>query len=134
MPESDRPAPRRALIGRPGPLTIGIDIGGTKVLGGVVDELSSVLMSRRRLTPGRSVPDVEDTIVELVDTLSAEYDVAAVGVGAAGFVDAARSTVLFSPHLAWRNEPLREALMRRITVPVVVDNDANTAALAECRF
>ncbi len=122
------------MIGRPGPLTIGIDIGGTKVLGGVVDSFGTVLTSRRRPTPGRSVRAVEDTIVELVDTLGAEYDVAAVGIGAAGFVDASRSTVLFSPHLAWRDEPLREALMKRIKVPVVVDNDANTAALAECRF
>ena len=93
-----------------------------------------MLTSQRRPTPGRSVRDVEDTIVELVDTLSAQYDVAAVGIGAAGFVDAARATVLFSPHLAWRDEPLRAALMQRIAVPVVVDNDANTAALAECRF
>jgi glucokinase len=134
MPTPDRPAQRRSMIGRPAPLTIGIDIGGTKVLGGVVDEQGTVLTSLRRLTPGRSVPAVEDTIVELVDTLSAEHDVAAVGIGAAGFVDASRSTVLFSPHLAWRDEPLREALMRRIPVPVVVDNDANTAALAECKF
>ena len=122
------------MMGRPGPLTVGIDIGGTKVLGGVVDEHGTVLTSRRRLTPGRSVPAVEDTIVELVDELSAVYDVAAVGIGAAGFVDAARSSVLFSPHLAWRDEPLRDALMKRIRVPVVVDNDANAAALAECRF
>ena len=134
MPESGRAIARRTKIGRPAPLTIGIDIGGTKVLGGVVDELGTVLTSQRRLTPGRSVPDVEDTIVDLVQTLSADHDVAAVGIGAAGFVDAARSSVLFSPHLAWRDEPLREALMGRITMPVVVDNDANTAALAECRF
>ena len=134
MPEPTRPAPRRALIGRPGPLTIGIDIGGTKVLGGVVDSFGTVLTTRRRPTPGRSVRAVEDTIVDVVDELSAAYDVAAVGIGAAGFVDAARATVLFSPHLAWRDEPLRAALMKRISVPVVVDNDANTAALAECRF
>ena len=134
MPESGRAIARRTKIGRPAPLTIGIDIGGTKVLGGVVDELGTVLTSQRRLTPGRSVPDVEDTIVDLVRTLSADHDVAAVGIGAAGFVDAARSSVLFSPHLAWRDEPLREALMGRITMPVVVDNDANAAALAECRF
>jgi glucokinase len=134
MPESDRHGPRRAMIGRSGPLTIGIDIGGTKVLGGVVDSFGTVLTTRRLPTPGRSVSAVEDTIVEIVDTLSQEYDVAAVGVGAAGFVDAARATVLFSPHLAWRDEPLRAALMKRIRVPVVVDNDANTAALAECRF
>jgi glucokinase len=116
------------------PLTIGIDIGGTKVLGGVVDADGTVLATARRQTPGVSVPAVEDTIVEVVDALSAAYDVAAVGVGAAGFVDVTQSTVLFSPHLAWRDEPLREALRRRIPVPVIVDNDANTAALAECRF
>ena len=46
------------MIGRPAPLTIGIDIGGTKVLGGVVDEFGTVLASQRRLTPGHSVPDV----------------------------------------------------------------------------
>src|SRR4029079_13848230 len=63
-----------------------------------------------------------------------EYGVAAVGMGGAGFVDAARATVLFSPHLAWRDEPLRAALLRRIKVPVVVDQEADTAALAECRF
>jgi glucokinase len=57
-----------------------------------------------------------------------------VGIGAAGFVDVSRSTVMFSPHLAWRDEPLREALMGRLRLPVVVDNDANTAALAESRF
>ena len=128
------PVPRRPLIGRAAPLTIGIDIGGTKVLAGVVDENGTVLASRRRHTPGRSVRDVEDTIVELVEALSARYDVAAVGVGAAGFVDASRSTVIFSPHLAWRDEPLRDALMGRIRLPVVVDNDANAAALAETRF
>ena len=134
MPDADRPVSRRAMIGRPGPLTIGIDIGGTKVLAGVVDSFGTVLATRRRPTPGRSVRAVEDTIVEVVEELSERHDVAAVGVGAAGFVDAARATVLFSPHLAWRDEPLREALMRRIAVPVVVDNDANAAALAECRF
>jgi glucokinase len=118
----------------PAPLTIGIDIGGTKVLGGVVDGDGRVLARDRRQTPGFSVRAVEDTVVELVDGLSAGHHVEAVGVGAAGFVDVSQSTVLFSPHLAWRDEPLRAALSRRISVPLVVDNDANTAALAECRF
>ena len=43
-------------------------------------------------------------------------------------------TVLFSPHLSWRNEPLKEALEKRLGVPVLVDNDANTTAWAELRF
>ncbi|MFE0421974.1 ROK family glucokinase [Streptomyces sp. NPDC058953] len=70
----------------------------------------------------------------LVLDLSDRHDVHAVGIGAAGWVDADRSTVLFAPHLAWRNEPLRDALSARLAVPVLVDNDANTAAWAEWRF
>ncbi|MGH3449054.1 MAG: ROK family glucokinase, partial [Nocardioidaceae bacterium] len=77
---------------------------------------------------------VEDTIVAAVSQLRATHPVAAVGIGAAGFVDASRTTVLFSPHLSWRNEPLRDALFGRLRIPVIVDNDANMAAWAECRF
>jgi glucokinase len=128
------PVPRRPRIIRWDPLTVGIDIGGTKVLSGVVDSQGRVLEQQRRLTPGQSVTAVEDTIVDLVSDLRRRHDVAAVGIGAAGFVDASRSTVMFSPHLAWRDEPLRNAVAERIRLPVVVDNDANAAALAESRF
>ena len=55
-------------------------------------------------------------------------------MGAAGFVDATRSVVMFSPHLNWRREPLRARVAERVKVPVVVDNDANTMALAESNF
>ncbi|HEX6249588.1 MAG TPA: ROK family glucokinase [Nocardioidaceae bacterium] len=125
---------RRSSLTRWDPLTVGVDIGGTKVLAGVVDSAGTVLARERRETPGRSASAVEDTVVELVTLLARDHDVAAVGIGAAGFVDAGRSTVLFSPHLAWRNEPVREAVMSRLRLPVVVDNDANAAALAESRF
>jgi glucokinase len=126
--------PRRPVRSRFDPLTVGLDIGGTKVLAGVVDSTGRVLARERRTTPGKSVQAVEDTIVDLVQMFSVSYDIAAVGVGAAGFVDAGRASVLFSPHLAWRNEPLRDAVMGRVRLPVLVDNDANAAALAECRF
>jgi glucokinase len=126
--------PRRSVVSRRDLLTIGIDVGGTKVLAGVVDSDGRVLARERRETPGRSVAAVENTIVDLVTLLRESFDIAAVGVGAAGFVDATRSTVLFSPHLAWRQEPIREAVMGRTRLPVVVDNDANAAALAESRF
>ena len=58
----------------------------------------------------------------------------AVGIGAAGFVDADRAKVLFAPHLAWRNEPLRDAVTAPVGLPVIVENDANAAAWAEWRF
>jgi glucokinase len=121
-----------------GRLAIGIDIGGTKVAGGAVDDQGKVVARARRDTPHRSMsPDVvEDTIVavvdELVDTVRADAlgEVVAVGIGAAGFVAADRATVVFAPHLSWRHEPLRDALARRVDVPITVDNDANAAAWA----
>ncbi|MGH3099141.1 MAG: ROK family glucokinase [Streptosporangiales bacterium] len=115
-------------------LTIGIDIGGTKVAGGVVDADGMVLARARRDTPGRSPQATEDTIKEVVRELQGPYEIAAVGIGAAGFVDVSRSSVLFAPHLAWRHEPVRAAMERRLALPVVVENDANAAAWAEWRF
>jgi glucokinase len=60
--------------------------------------------------------------------------VTAVGIGAAGWIANDHATVLFSPHLAWRNEPLRKGLAGRIDLPLIVENDANAAAWAEYRF
>ncbi|WP_407661049.1 ROK family glucokinase [Kitasatospora purpeofusca] len=116
--------------------TIGVDIGGTKVVAGVVDGEGKVLEKLRTDTPdkSKSAKVVEDVIVELVLELADRHDVHAVGIGAAGWVDAERSTVLFAPHLNWRGEPLREALSSRLRFPVVVENDANAAAWAEWRF
>ena len=118
-------------------LAIGIDIGGTKVAGGVVGENGEILARARRDTPHRSKRPrvVEDTIVDVVEELRAQHpDVAAVGIGAAGFVAADRATVVFAPHLSWRDEPLRDALSKRIDAPIMVDNDANAACWAEWRF
>jgi glucokinase len=115
-------------------LAIGVDIGGTKVAAGVVDDDGRVLDRERRDTPGHDVAETESTIVEVVSALCARHDVDAVGIGAAGWIANDHATVMFSPHLAWRNEPLRAGLADRISLPVVVENDANAAAWAEYRF
>ncbi|MGW7351825.1 ROK family glucokinase [Streptomyces sp. Z26] len=127
---------RRSHLSAPRVPTVGIDIGGTKVMAGVVDADGNILEKVRAETPEKSKSPkvVEDTIVELVLDLSDRHDVHAVGIGAAGWVDADRSRVLFAPHLAWRDEPLKDALTMRLAVPVMVDNDANTAAWGEWRF
>ncbi len=85
-------------------------------------------------TPSASPQAVEDAIVDAVRALRARHRVVAVGIGAAGWVDNAQAVVRFSPHLAWRSEPLKANLVRRIEVPLMVDNDANAAAWAEYRF
>ena len=116
-------------------LTIGVDIGGTKVAAGVVDESGQILMLDKRDTPAQDPQATEDTIAGAVaDLLVSHPHVSAVGIGAAGFVDAQRSTVLFAPNLAWREEPIKTELRKRIGLPIAVENDANAAAWAETRF
>jgi glucokinase len=114
--------------------TIGVDIGGTKVAAGLVDEDGNIVARARRDTPSHDPALVEGVIVEVVRELSGKGEPEAIGIGAAGLVDAERSTVLFAPNLAWRKEPLREVIEQRCQLPVVVENDANAAAWAEARF
>jgi len=115
-------------------LTIGVDIGGTKVLGGVVDSAGDVLAQTRRDTPADSPAETANRIIDVIKELSTAHPVEAVGIGAAGWIDAGRSTVLFAPNLAWRNEPLRDKVSQAVSLPVVVENDANVAAWAEFQF
>ncbi|MFG2106876.1 ROK family glucokinase [Micromonospora chersina] len=115
-------------------LTIGVDVGGTKVAGGVVDDTGKVLVQARRDTPADDVAKTRDVIIELVTELATGRTVDAVGIGAAGWIDASRSTVLFAPNLAWRDEPLRDYVSNATGLPVIVENDANVAAWAEFRY
>lgn len=121
----------------PGDLAIGVDIGGTKVAAGVVDGQGRILGSVRRPTPGHEPTLVADTIAEVVADLRQRFPVgsAPIGIGAAGWLDRDGARVMFAPNLAgWRDEPLREIISERLGQPVVVDNDANTMALAEYQF
>jgi glucokinase len=115
---------------------LGIDIGGTKVAGGIVAPDGTILDTARRATPGRSVAATEDAIVAVVDELADRHGepLVGVGVGAAGWFDRTGDTVLFSPHLAWRNQPLRKELGDRLQRPMWVGNDADAAAWAEYRY
>lgn len=113
---------------------VGVDVGGTKVLAGVVGEDGSVLRTVRSATPGRlaTVESVEDAVVEAVAAVAGEIPLAAVGLAAAGFVSEDR--VVFAPHLPWRGEPVRDRLAARLGAPVMLDNDANCAAHAEATY
>lgn len=115
-------------------LAVGVDIGGTKVAAGVVDEAGRLLACVRRPTPSDDAARVTEVIVDAVAELRSAYDVAAVGVGAAGWVDASRSRVLFAPNVAWRDTPLRDDIASQVGLPVVIENDANAAAWGEYRF
>lgn len=114
-------------------LTIGVDIGGTKIAAGVVDEEGAILETHTVPTP--STPDgIVDAICTAVAAAGRGHDIDAVGIGAAGYVDEKRATVLFAPNIDWRHEPLKDKVEQRTGLPVVVENDANAAAWGEYRF
>ena len=116
---------------------IGVDIGGTKIAAGVVDEEGTILAQTRRDTDPDDVASIDAAIADVYRELSASYEVKYVGLAAAGFVAADRSGVLFAPNIAWREYPLRDkvaALIGDPDVRIVVENDANAAGWAEFRF
>ena len=115
-------------------LAIGVDVGGTKIAGGVVDDSGKIIYRTRRDTPFTDPAAIVEDIVAVTRELAEGYDVAAVGVGSAGFVDAGRSTVLFAPNLAWRDVRVRDQVTAATGLPSVVENDANAAAWGEFRF
>ena len=115
-------------------LAIGVDIGGTKVAAGVVDTDGRVLATTRRETPDDDAQAALDSVVAVVHELCRSHDVVAVGVAAAGYVSADRTTMLFAPNLPWQDVPVRDEVAGRVDLPVVVENDANAAAWAEYRY
>jgi glucokinase len=123
-------------------LTIGVDVGGTKVAAGVVDGEGRVLAEERRDTPALDADAVVETIVGVIEALrergkapDAGYrpdDIEAVGLAAPGFVDETRSIVRLAPNIrGWRDRALKFDVQEAIGLPTVVENDASAAAWAE---
>lgn len=115
-------------------LSIGVDIGGTKIAAGVIDESGAIVAQEQQKTPATDPVGIASAVAEVVNRLADRYPVEAVGIGAAGFVDELRSTVLFAPNIVWSNEPLADHVRAKVDLPVVVENDANAAAWGEFRF
>jgi glucokinase len=115
---------------------IGVDIGGTKIAVGVVDEAGAILAKVRRETEADDVADIDRAIADACRELTKEYEVGAIGLAAAGFVSPDRRSVSFAPNIAWREYPLAERIegLLDLDVPVVVENDANAAGWAEFRY
>jgi glucokinase len=114
---------------------IGLDVGGTKIAGAVVDATGNVLAEIVEPTPEESdAAAVTAVLLEMIERLRRDHDVAAVGVGAAGIVEWPAGKMLWAPNNAYRDWPVREQLEKATGLPVVVDNDANVAALAEARL
>jgi glucokinase len=113
---------------------IGIDAGGTKLLGGVVDEGLVVHHRVHRFWRGRDRDETIEIFVEAIEEVrAAAPDVDAVGLGVPSLIDRHSGASVWSNHLPIDGVPFRELLSERLGLPVTVDNDTNAAMLAEHR-
>jgi polyphosphate glucokinase len=114
---------------------IGIDAGGTKLLGGVVDDDLVVHHRVHRTWRGADRSETLDIIFEAVEEVrAAAPEVAAVGFGIPALVEASTGVARWSTHLPLEGVRFRDVMSERLGLPVIVDNDANAALLAESRF
>lgn len=115
--------------------SIGIDIGGTKMAGALVDDSGTILNELKIPSPIDDSDLMINAISSLISELSANQQVVGVGVAAAGFMSADREIMYHSPNIsAWRNEPLKSRIEAKTKLPVILENDANAAGWAEFRF
>lgn len=114
---------------------IGIDIGGTKMAGALVDEAGEILNELKIPSPIDDSDQMIEAISSLISELAKGQQVGAIGVAAAGFLSADREIMYHSPNIAsWRNEPLKKRIEAKTDLPVLLENDANAAGWAEFRF
>lgn len=113
---------------------IGIDVGGTKIAGAVVDDNGVIVTSLKKPTTAHSPEGIVDTISGIVEALAGWETYPTVGVAAAAFMDRKREKVYFAPNISWSDFPLKARLEEATGRPVRLENDANAAGWAEFRF
>ncbi len=114
---------------------IGVDLGGTKMLLGVLDLDSKVLWESREASTGQSEDELVELLVrEVEEAKAAQPGVEGVGLGIPATVDHDKGIARSAVNLPLENLPIREIAEQRTGLPVFVDNDANVAALAESLY
>ena len=117
----------------------GIDLGGTNIKAGIVDENQKILVedsvpTRVERPYQEIIKDMADLVKNLLNKIHAtDAELSGVGVGSPGTVDAANGVVLYSNNFDWDNIPLAAELGKYFTCPIKVSNDANCAALGEVK-
>jgi glucokinase len=116
-------------------LVIGVDIGGTKLAAGVVDERLQIHQRLQRSMRGQETPALLDTIAAAVQELvnTAQGEIAAVGFGIPSLIDRRSGTSVVAVNLPLTDIRFGALMAERLDLPVFVDNDGNVAALAEHR-
>ena len=113
-------------------LTIGIDIGGSKILGGVVDSNGKIIDLARRPTPASGGQELVATIIDLIKEFQVIYKIAGIGISVAALISKDQGIIVGAPNIANLSQLNFVAELERVfNLPVIVENDANAAMWAE---
>lgn len=118
-------------------MRVGIDLGGTNIKIGLVDDKYNIIAKGRiKTNVGRSYSEIIADMAQLIKTLANENNISignitAIGIGSPGVADSKNGILIFSNNLNWHNVPVRQELQRHFDVPVFLENDANCAAIGE---
>jgi len=119
---------------------VGIDLGGTFIKGGIVDDLGNIVVQDKTPTESAGGADkVAENIAALAKKLMAAVglsigDVEGIGMGVPGMIDSKAGTVIYSNNLAWEDFAIGQRVQELTGLPVKIANDANVAALGEVKF
>jgi len=117
-----------------------LDIGGTKILGAVMNEKNEILLRVKKKTRPESGQEAVDgrirkVIHELMSACGIDRkDLRAIGAGAPGVIDMKSGNVLFAPNMPWKNHALGRIMEEEFQVPFVVGNDVNVGVLGEWKY
>lgn len=120
-------------------LNVGIDIGGTNIKFGIVDDKGRILRQKRVPTdPKRGCEVILAAIVREISSLLREaalraQDLTSIGIGVPGTADSKHGVVVYAPNLFWRNVPIVPAIRPVFGVPISIAQDTRAAAWAEYR-
>ena len=116
---------------------VGIDVGGTNLKAGIVDENGNILATTKmKIAQIANQEELARTMADMTRELAQAANVpmeeiASVGVGVPGTVEIHSGSLLYSCNLTLRNVPLRRLFHKHLRMPLYIENDANCAALAE---
>ena len=119
---------------------IGIDVGGTFLKGGIIDEKGKIIFNTKIPTESENGADgVTDNICKLIDLLlqgsnMSVSDIEGIGMGVPGMIDSKNGVVIFSNNLNWHDVKIAEKISDKFNIKVKIANDANVAALGEAVF
>ena len=119
---------------------VGIDLGGTFIKGGIVDDLGNIILEDKTPTESaKGATMVATNIANLAKSLMERVglipdDMVGIGMGVPGMIDSKNGVVIYSNNLQWKDFAIGEEVSSQTGLPVKIANDANVAALGEVKF